>query len=493
MPQGSRGSVVRKHAISGDNRKDMEEMRRRVLEKKKLSEQKSAGPSRTPSPTLSQDGYPMTRSRSHDFPATRHQFSAATSGSPHPYAKIVQPNIFADGGGTPSPQLARYSQPKKPTQSEESSTPDKPAFHQKSSPILPQRLESSWSDKSLSVESEKSLQSEKSPQSEFVPANSETYLEPVPSLEDNSSPPAALTRKPVARPRKKQNIIDLQASLPRSSQELDEFKRIVTTPPEIKTVRKEKSASLEREKKVNEFKVSTLERKKKRPEVHETANDEFKKVSTPKKAQAHEGGSKRDTYSPNPAPIVPSDVSGEFENVLLVRNQREISSSFEEDTARNPELKDIGKHASITSEGSLDGAKETESFTSTTSIASAASDEGAVLGDRRWKRQGARRVTRNKQPSPTPSNQPPLDADESSPRSRTRSGAMSGGDSSKIKRARHIKRSLQSSPPQQHSRHTAEELGSTHSTDEEMFRRRVGSRRDAQTGPDLLVAEDGEK
>ena len=487
MPQASRCSVVRKHAMSGDNKKDLEEMRRKALEKKTLAEQKSADPSRTPSPTLSQDGYPMTRSKSHDFSATRHQFSDATSVSPHPYAKIVQPNIVADGGKTPSLQLARHPQPKKPSQFEESPTPaNKLAFHQKSS-ILPQQVEAS-----VSVEPEKSPQLEKFPQPDFDPVSSGTYIEPIPSLEDNISPPVGLRRKPVPRPRKKQNVIDLQASLPRSSQEVDEFKRIISTPSEIKTVKREKSASLEREKKVNEFKVSTLERKKKRPEMHETADDEFKKVSTLKKTQAHEGDSKVDTSLPNPASVVPSDMSSEFDKVLLVRNQLEISSSFEEDATRSPGLKDIGKHTSITSEGSLDGAKETTSFTTTTSIASAASDEGAVLGDRRLKRQGARRVTHNKQPSSTPSNQPPIDADESSPRSRSRSGAVSGDEGAKIRRGHHIKRGLHSSPPQRQSKHAAEELGSIHSA-EEMFRRRGGRRRDAKTGPDLLTAEDGEK
>ena len=482
------GQLARKSAMGGERRKDMEELRRKVVERKKVTEQRKSMEgegSRTPSPTVSLEATPMKRSKSTESSFAQ-LYASPRLGSPHPHIKVHQATapVSPENLTSHSPQPAKALQPDEPVPVEPVQQPPKPAHQEK-----PHVTSDGVDTHSVQVSSQ---------------GNS------------NVSPVAAQRRKPVPTPRKKQNISNTQPSLSQSSHEMEEFKRVVTGSQqkgagqeksaslerEKKGIGQEKSASLEREKKGNEFRINTLERKQRRSKTPEPPADEFRKVGVAKKT--HGGASRPDTSSPSFAPVLPSEVTNEFEKefekVLMPRSSLELSSSMEEEDTANPKLQDIGKHTSITSEGSVEGSREHAG-----SLTSLGSEESGNLGDHHWKRKGARRVTRTR--SPAAASQPDVDGDESSPRSRSRSGALAGSDAHKLKRGRNV-RGTRSPISQRHSGQTAGGASTVstppaadtaqHSTDPDSFEeamsmRRVGSRRRAaRTGSDLLVANDGE-
>jgi hypothetical protein len=272
-----------------------------------------------------------------------------------------------------------------------------------------------------------------------------------------------------------------------------EFKRIVTSSGEGKkygTLEREKkrsamprkrTGSLDKEKS-RAYQSGSLERRHRGTRTPEPYGSEFKKVTSPSKKTLVGSSTPSSTYSA----VLPAEVNREMERVLVATKKATsvISSSTKDQEQGNPTLKEIGKTLSITSVGSVemgktpsDGSVEMKKTPSDGSVDIKKTPSGGSVdntkepaervdssgsGDHKWQRKGAKRRQR-----PTlPASQPEFDDDEFSPRSRTRSGAVSGGGSA------------------QRSTHNTEE-------DEEMHSSRSRTRSGAVSGSDAAAIRRG--
>ena len=472
-------SLSRKPAMGGERKKDMEELRRKVVEKRRAAElQKSAGIEiqRTPSPTLGVEPVKMKRSRSNDLPVMNPRLSPILgSTSPHPHIKVVV--------ATP------------PTSPDPSRAEPRPG-----SPLMGSIVASESSSKG--------------------PASGVSQeVSPAPSQPEQQQQQQAVEgrrRKPVPSPRRKQPSPDPEPHQKQhTAQDGEEPSQLVAETRKYATIEREKpsaaprrrTGSLDKEKKdkekIREYRSATLERKPKggrapepQPLDIDTANISSKRATV---------GESKSAFSA----VFPAEVNSELKSAIAL--SKKGLSAEEEDP--HPHLKEIGKTVSITSEGSVDSQQ--------------GSGEGVVRadsgssGEYNWKRQRARRVVgRNRH-----ANHTEVDEEEHSPRSRTRSGAVSaganrrsrqqvtedddeqrssrprtrtgavsGGDAPVFRRGRNARVSPR---PTHHSGAGAdssfpiEEYGSEEA--ESIRRARVADRRVGRTGGDLLVATDGEQ
>lgn len=507
MPSKERNqNISRKSAMSGDRKKDMEEMRRRAVEKKKALEQKrlqGMETHRTPSPpTLSLEPLKMKRSRSNEL--------AIVSSSPHPHIKVVK--------ATPptSPEMPRSEK-----RASESPLTERTAV---SDPVRKTPEPISTTTPSSSTR-------------ETPPVHQQTKLP-----EDDAA--SEKKRKPTPMPRKKPDpeppaptSIPAQEPPEEPTHEPVEFKRIMTSGAEGK-----KFATLEREKKptaaprrrTGSFDkgksrdYGSLERKQRGAKTPEPQAFEFKKVA-PTIRKAPVDSSKPSTVPPGLAAVLPADVNKELEKELRMTKQVAPPEVLPSTDSPNPTLKEIGKMMSIAQDVSVDSVKEPSDDT--------ARSDSTGPGDHKWQRRGARRTGGTRHRHPPTTTQPDFDDDDQSPRprtrsgavsgnssaaamrshqhmeeeqeshsrSRTRSGAMSGSDAASLRRGRHVKKTSPISAHRSVARHSSgpppdrdhdpeprnEPLNSKDDT--YMHHSRVSHRRAARTGGDLLVATDGER
>jgi hypothetical protein len=490
MPSKERvaASITRKPAMGGERKKDMEELRRKVIEKKKAADlQKSVGRAiqRTPSPTLptlSVDPLKMKRSRSNDFPLSNPRLSPMmAASSQHPYIKVVM--------ATP------------PT------SPDIPRGELRSQSPL----------------TESTVAREPTPKSQEprnASATSGSAHDPSPST--SQQPEGGRRRKPVPSPRRRPASPDpLSTATTTTTTQGTHDARDFTFVAEGK-----KYATIEREKPSAAPQKRTASVEKERGREHRSGTLERRQRAsrTPEPQSPPSRNSTRKTPPPESkstfSSIFPADVNSELQSALY-RKKASRESSKEEAGGSNPHLKDIGKRVSITSEGSVDSQQGTVGRT----------DSGSS-GDHTWKRQGARRTAgrarRTQQTEADEEDQGTRHRTRSgavsggggggarrthhqgteeeeqgaTSRSRTRSGAVSGSDPSALRRGRNARASPRPGHRRVSREHSAprddpdsfpepsEQFGSEEA--ECIRRARAGDRRAARTGGDLLVAADGE-
>ena len=520
------GSMVRKPAMSGDRKKDMEELRRRVVEKKKTAEQRRSLGTEEP--------VEMKRSRSGDLPTPSSQILPIKGSLPHPHIKVVKatpptsPNVLLGGEDRTESPLTVKAVATEPVRN----VPE-PETQNKSPGVF-------------------NLPLDTAPEQQTGHSDSDM------------TPAASKKRKPVPSPRMKQNTSESeptttvtlqqqQQQQQQEQQEPEEFKRIVTSSVVVSSVEGKKYATLEREKKdrpvamrrkragslekdkTRDYMSSTFEKQQRQAKTPEPQAFEFKKVASPAKKMSV-GSSKPSVASPRFTAVLPSEVNKELEKELQSKQAPvEVSPAMEDEAKVNPKLNEIGKTSSITSEGSVESTKESADNVSGVDPAGSA--------DHRWQRKGAKRVGgRSRRPPRSPQlefedeetaprarsrsgavsggnasvaamRRSPYNQEEEEPhsRSRTRSGAMSGGDAVVLRRSRNVKGSPR--PASRETRHrplaqlysapltvgedTDDYTTFQHTTDPDSFEevaclRRERPRRAALSGSDLLVAADGE-
>lgn len=490
-------SMTRKPAMSGE--KKMEDMRRRVVEKKKATEQRmSVGVEiqGTPSPTLIADPLKIRRSHSNDMPIkTISRLSPIMgSSSQHPHIKVV----VATPPHSPDMHRAEY------------------------------RSESPLTESTMARESTHKLPE---PDSSSLTSATVSHNTP-PTHQPDSVSEKGNKHKPVPSPRKKQNSSDTEYPSSKTAQQQQlstgdssEYTQFVMTSVERKrygTLEREKptaaprkrTSSLDKEK----SRSGTLERRQRASKTPEPQSFDSKNTTTQYKKTTV--GSSKPAFTA----VFPADVNKELEKKISSSTKQssvESSSSVKDDVDPvNPKLKEIGKTLSITSDGSVDSGREhADSVTRSGSNGS---------GEHKWQRKGARRTGGRHRHH----NHTEMDEDDHSSRSRTRSGAISGGaaprrntteddeqqlssrsrtrsgavsgtDASALRRSRRV------SPRRPHRKVTQQNSGpntdhidfpepalpsEVFSIEEESMRRaRAGNRRAARIGGDLLVAADGEQ
>ena len=469
-------SISRKPAMGGERKERMEELRRRVVEKKRAADRQRYGggdsQQRPPSPpTLSVDPLKMKRSRSNDFPVANPRLSPVLGAtSPHPHIKVVV--------ATPptSPDIMR-GEPRS------------------ESPLIESTMARESTPKSQDHETTRAATNDS------------------PSSSQQSVEEEGRKRKPVPSPRRKQATPEVEAPpLQQGSQDGGGEFSLVADAKKFATIEREKpsaaprrrTASLDKEK-GREYR--SLERRQKAGRAPEPQpSSEFKTVSSRKTPV----GESKSTFSA----MLPAEVTSELKSALSKKN-----SNKEESEQPNPHLKEIGKTLSITSEGSVDS-QQGEGVTR--------ADSGSS-GEHTWRRQRAVRTTGRRQTgnymegeedesSPRARSRSgavsgggrgarrsqqtaATEEDEPSSRSRTRSGAMSGNDAQGLRRGRNNARVSPRPARRGHSGAGAETDGFPEpsfeqfgSEEAESIRRaRVANRRVARTGGDLLVATDGEQ
>jgi hypothetical protein len=488
MPHKERStSITRKPAMGGERKERMEELRRRVIEKKRAADlQKSGGAiQRTPSPTLGLDPLRMTRSHSNDLPVVSPRFPPVPgSTSPHPHIKVVV--------STPptSPDMHRGGeQPRS------------------GSPLTGATVAARDS-------------TPKSHESDFTRASATSHSPHT----DVFSSVDGKKRKPVASPRKKQGTTEPET--PHSGQQYHQGRSqddgemsLVAEGRRFATIEREKPSAAPRKRagsvdkdKGREYKSETLDRKRRTPDPQPSSEFRTVNLSSKRTPPVTVAGESKSGYSP----VFPAEVSSELRSSVGARGKRgsreEVTFTHHQEEHSNPSLKDIGKRVSITSEGSVDSQQGGEGVSR--------ADSGSS-GEHTWKRQGARRTARSKHTTrPTVE----LDEEDQGPRgrlrsgalseggraarrthsgedgegshSRTRSGALSGSDAQAFRRGR----SPRGSPRPRGGAgvetdgrfpEPLEQFGVVEA--ESIRRARAGDRRAGRTGGDLLVATDGEQ
>ena len=522
------GSMVRKPAMSGERKKDMEELRRKVVEKKKAAEQRRSLGTEEP--------VEMKRSRSGDFPTPSSQILPIKGSLPHPHIKVVKatpptsPNVLLSGEVRTESPLTVKAVATEPVRN----VPE-PETRSKSPGVFNLPLDTA---------------------SEQQTGHSDSDM----------TPAASKKRKPVPSPRRKQDTSESEPTTTvtlqqqqqeqqqqQQPQEPEEFKRVVTSSVVVSSVESKKYATLEREKKdrpvamrrkragslekdkTRDYMSSTFEKQQRHAKTPEPQAFEFKKVAPPVKKMSV-GSSKPSTASPRFAAVLPSEVHKELEKELQSKQAPvEVSPAMEDEAKVNPKLNEIGKTSSVTSEGSVESTKE-----SADNVSGVDPDGSA---DHRWQRKGARRVGgRSRRPPRSPQlefedeetaprarsrsgavsggnssaaamRRSPYNQEEEDPhsRSRTRSGAMSGGGAVVLRQSRNVKGSPRAASRETRHRplaqlysapltvgdNTDDYTASQHTTDPDSFEevaclRRERPRRAAHSGSDLLVAADGE-
>lgn len=411
--------VVRKAAMSGDRKRDMEELRRRAIEKKRISDQRkslSGDNQNTPAPTLSLDPIKMKRSRSNDLPVMSSRVSSTVNSAPHPHIKVVV--------ATPPSSPDMRGEPRSVSPLTESMMAPEPTPKQPEPDIV--------TTSSSSPAGATSIENYKPPLSQHPDSTTSSSAE-------------GKKRKPVPSPRKKQDSSDseplsstttaqIQNQHQISTNEPVEFKRIVTS-----NVEGRKYGTLEREKKPSaaprkrtssldkersrEHRSGTLERKKRPIKTPEPQSSESSSTALPSK-KISLGKSITDT-SP---PVVQHDIRRELESAHATPTQASVEASShvkEKVEAPNPTLREIGKTTSVTSEGSVDSKGSAEG--NREQVETVPQNDGGGVEDHKWLRKGAKRGgARHKRDHPLHQEEGAED-DEYSPRNRSRSGALSGG------------------------------------------------------------------
>lgn len=494
MPSKERtASITRKPAMGGERKERMEELRRKVVEKKRAAElQRMSGGAiqRTPSPTLGVDPLRMKRSRSNDFPVANPRVSPVPgSTSPHPHIKVVvstpptSPDLHKGGG----------------------------EHHRSGSPLVGSTSARDSSPKSHDPDTTRGS-----------------------GFSQTSSSPSVDGRrqKPVPSPRRKMATMDYDTGSLGQYQQggsgsgeisfVAEGRKFATIEREKPTAApRKRSGSLDKDK-GHEYRSETLDRKTRGGRAPESQTSEFKTVnlSSKKTPSATAGaGETKSTFSA----VFPPAVSSELRSALAAGSKRGSSEddNFQQQRQRqeemedqsNPPLKDIGKTVSITSEGSMDS-QQGEGVVR--------ADSGSS-GEHTWKRQGARRTARSRntghfiegdeeEQGPRGRTRSGVMSgggraarrthsgeDEEGSRSRTRSGALSGSDAQPFRRGRNVRgsprpRGLSGAGVAETDGGFPEPLEQFGVKEAESIRRaRAGDRRAARTGGDLLVATDGER
>ena len=539
MPSQERSShMARKSAMSGDKKRDMEELRRRVIEKKRAGEQQRQLSGDSHSATLSLEPVKMKRSRSNDLPVMSSRVSPAVGSSPHPHIKVsvatppALPEVFRGEPRSVSPLTEAMIAPEP-----------------KPKPTVPATVASSSPAGATGIDND-------------TPPFSQQPDSTTGSLAESKK------RKPVPSPRRKLGSFDSdpqsstitaqqqqqQQQQQASSHEPVEFKRIVTSNIEGRkygTLEREKkpsaaprkrTASLDKEKS-REYRSGTLERKKRAAKTPEPQASDSNTTAPPsKKISLGISKSSVDSNSPPSIPsVVPYSMTRE-QGSVYPQTSMEVSPRVKEEVPvepPNPTLREIGKTVSIGSEGSGDsrgGAEVTRDHVESETVLR--TDSGGAE-DHKWQRKGARRAG-GRQRRGHPMHQDEVEDEESNPRSRTRSGAVSGGaarrshqntaeeddqhssrsrtrsgavsgsDKGVIRRSRNVKGSARPSARAGRRPHSGGSYPEKDGVDfpepqfqtdphgleeaEIMHRSRVSrQRRAARTGGDLLVASDGEQ
>lgn len=548
MPSRERNqNIVRKSAMSGDKKKDMEEMRRRAVEKKRALEQKrlqGTEPQRTPSPpTLSVGPLKMKRSRSNEL--------TIMSSSPHPHIKVVRatppasPEMLRsekNDSESPLTEKAVVSDPVRKTPEPISTTTPSSTTHE-TPPVQQSKLPE---DDAASARKRKPVpMPRKKPDPEPSAPISTPAQEPAPEpthepvefkrittsatdgkriasgTEGKKYGTLEREKKPTAVPRRRAGSVDKDKSKDYGS--LERRQRGTRT-PEPQALEKEKSKD-----------YGSLERRQRGTRTPEPQAFEFKKVAPSRKAPVD--SSKPSTVHPSLTAVFPADVSKELERELRTTKQAapsEVSPSTKHEDLPTPKLKEIGKTMSVAHDVGVDSVKEHTDDTTRT--------DSTGPGDHKWERRGARRSGRGRHRHAPTTSQADFDDDDQSPRprtrsgavsgnssaaamrshhhteeeqeshtrSRTRSGAVSGSDAASLRRGRNAKKMSPISAHRAVARHASgppsdrghDDFPEPHNEPNEpinsrddmyMHHTRASHRRAARTGGDLLVATDGER
>ena len=383
--------IVRKQAMSGEKKKDMDELRRKVVEKKKARSLVRECQQRTPSPILSVDPLRMKRSRSNDLPVMTSRLSPSAGSSPHPHIKVVKatppnsPDMLRGETRSASPLTASTMAPEstaKPPEPDSTTTPSPATVH------------------------------------------SGAYDRPSSSQQDSTTVTAVEKKcKPVPSPRRKLLDSDSPSATQQDQQASThvpgEFNRVV-----IGSVEGIKYGTLEREKKPTAAprkRTGSLDKERSRRHGSGTLEKKHRATRTPEPQASGSvpplnkkplGSSTSLTGSPSYSSVLPAEVPSKLEREVTPPKQSSVDVSASKGDPPNPKLKEIGKTVSVASDSSVESGRD-----------SVTRNDSGGSGDHRWQRKGARRGgVRHK-------HQPEVDDDDFSPRGRTRSGALSGGGS----------------------------------------------------------------
>ena len=484
MPSRERNqNIVRKSAMSGDRKKDMEEMRRRAVEKKRALEQKKfqgSEPQRTPSPpTLSVGPLKMKRSRSNEL--------TIMSATPHPHIKVVRatppaspemPRSEKQGSESPLTEKAVVSDPVHKTPEPIPTTTPSSTTHE----TPPVQLSKVPEDDAASARKRKPVpipRKKPDPEPSSAPTSTtvheaaeEPTHEPVEfkrittsgtegkkysTLEREKKPTAIPVQEPAYEPvefkrittsgteGKKYSTLEREKKptatpVQEPAYEPVEFKRITTSGTEGKkysTLEREKKPTATPRRRTGSFDkekskdYGSLERRQRGARTPEPQAFEFKKVA-PSSRKAPIDSSKPSTVPPSLTAVLPADVSKELERELRMTKQAapsEVSPSTKHEDIPTPKLKEIGKTTSVAHDVGVDSVKEHSEDTART--------DSTGPGDHKWQRKGARRTARGRDRHAPPTSQADVDDDDQSPRPRARSRAVSGNSSAAAMRSHH--------------------------------------------------------